>query len=113
MAGFDDSPWSSPEADLSPEQFCSVCLIDENTGKGPKKKELCKLPVRSKPGAAINKNAVHAASGAHGIQGVKGSSAESKRSAAKRLVSMYSAMGEQAPESVYRIAGMKMPMSKK
>jgi len=112
MTTFSSSPWSSPESSLSPEDFAKVCLIDANPPGKPKVKELCKLPVRSTPGGPVNKNAVHAATGAHGIQGVKGVSSDEKRSAAKKLVSLYNSMGETAPESTYRVAGMKRPAGK-
>src|SRR4030067_201092 len=57
---FTDTPWSSPESELDADAFCLVCLIDENEGGAKKIKSLCKLPIRSKPAAAINPNPAHA-----------------------------------------------------
>lgn len=112
MTTYTSSPWSSPESKLSPEDFAKVCLIDMNEPGKPKTKDKCKLPVRSTPGGPVNKNAVHAATGAHGLMGLKGVPAEMKRAAAKRLISLYGGMGETAPESTYRVAGMKRPAGK-
>jgi hypothetical protein len=55
---FTDEPWSSPEADLSPADFCKVCLVDTNDPGADKVKAKCKLPVRASPGAPINRNAL-------------------------------------------------------
>lgn len=111
MADFSNAPWSSPESNLSPDDFCAVSLIDLNPKGKEKVKGLCKLPVRSKPGGPVNINAVHACAGAHGIQGVD-APPDAKRAAARKLVGYYDDAGEQAPPAVYRMAGMKMPMSK-
>lgn len=108
---FTDSPWSTPESDLEAGAFCRVCLIDENEGR-EKVKGKCHLPIRKRPGAPINRNAVHAAAGGHGVSRVK-ASAGAKKKAARRIVSLYREMGEVAPEHVYRIAGMKRPAEKK
>jgi len=108
---FVDSPWSSPESTLDVGPFCAVCLIDENTGKD-KIKAKCYLPIRSRPGGPINKNAVHAAAGGRGITRLKGVSADAKRKAAKHLIRLYTEMGEVAPESIYRVAGQVRPKSK-
>lgn len=113
MTTFTKSPWSSPESDLSVEDFAKVCLIDMNPPGKTKTKGMLHLPVRSTPGGPVNVNALHAASGAHGIQGVKGVSPEKKRSAAKKLISLYRQAGEIAPEHVYRIAGERRPADKK
>jgi len=55
-------PWGSiSEANYrDAEHFCSACLIDMNPAGQPKKKSLCKLPVRE-PGGAYNRNALVAA----------------------------------------------------
>ena len=111
MTSFSNAPWSSPESDLSADDYCSVCLIDENAKGAPKVKDKCKLPVRSKPGAPVNLNAVHAAAGAHGVQGVS-APAEAKRHAAGTLLNYYDDAGEDAPDSLYRIAGKKPPAKK-
>jgi len=106
---FTDSAWSSPEADLTPEQFCAVCLLDENEAGQEKIKAKCKLPVRSTPGGPYNRNAIHAAVGGYGVTRVTGVSAEAKRKAANKLISLYAEMGETSPESIYRVAGKPRP----
>jgi hypothetical protein len=85
-----------------------VCLIDENPSGKEKVKGRCHLPIRSRPGGPVNKNAVHAAAGGHGVSRVKASAA-AKRKAARRIVRLYREMGETAPEHVYRMAGMRRP----
>jgi len=107
-----DEAWESPESQLSAEEFCQVTLIDENPKGQAKAKERCYLPVRARPGAAVNRNAVHAAAGGHGISRVQGVSAEARRKAARRLVRLYREMGEVAPEHVYRLAGERRPAEK-
>lgn len=109
---FTDAAWSSPESDLTPEQFCSVCLIDENPSGQKKVKGLCHLPIRSRPGAPINQNAVFAAAGGRGITRLKGVSAENKRKAANRIIRLYSELGRLAPEGIFRIAGKARPKEK-
>lgn len=104
---FTDEPWNSPESDLSPEEFCSVCLIDANAPGAEKLKSKCWLPVRKSRGAPINKNAVHAAAGGHGVTKVKGAPADKKRAAARKLVSLYREMSETPPASLLAVAGMK------
>ncbi len=108
---FTNAPWSSPESELSPQDFAKVCLIDMNaSGKEPVK-GMMHLPLKSTPNGPYNVNAIHAAAaalaGARG--GLKGVPAAEKAKAARRLISLYKEMSEQAPESMYRMAGMKMP----
>jgi len=58
MATFTDKPWdgaASKYADT--DAYCAACLIDENTGSGPKVQSKCHLPVKE-PGGAYNKNAI-------------------------------------------------------
>jgi hypothetical protein len=112
MASFTDEAWSSPESELDAAAFCAVSLIDDNPAGKDKIKANCSLPVRSRPDAAVNRNAVHAAAGGHGISRVQGISAEARRKAAKRLVALYRQMGEVAPEHVYRLAGERRPAEK-
>jgi len=102
---FVNTAWTSPEADLSADDYCAVCLIDENEGE-EKVKGLCKLPVRATPNGPYNVNAIYAAAGAHGILGVK-ASPDAKRKAAKKIVNLYGEMKEEAPEGVKRIAGAR------
>jgi len=109
---FSNKPWdgSASRWDTA-EAYCAACLIDLNQGDGPKVKALCYLPVKD-PGGGYNRNGIHAAAGGRGITRVQGVPAEAKRAAARKLVSLYREMGEVAPESVYRIAGMKRPAEK-
>lgn len=80
---FTDAPWSTPEADLTAEQYCSVCLVDMNEPGADKVKSMCKLPVRSSPGAPINRNALrNAASRMPQMTGVS----PEKKARAKRLM---------------------------
>lgn len=86
--------------------YCGSCLIDENPAGAEKTQDRCHLPIRE-PGGAINRNAVHAAAAAlaGGRGGVSGS-AESKRSAASKLVSIYRRdLKEDPPESLLRLSG--------
>ena len=109
MASFSDKPWDGSASRLgTAEAYCSACLIDVNP-KGQKKvKGLCHLPVKE-PGGGYNRNGVHAAAGGRGITRVKGVPAAVRKKAARALVRLYKQMGETAPESVYRIAGMVRP----
>lgn len=104
---FTDSSWSSPESDLSPEAFCSCCLIDNNPKGADKTKGNCYLPVRSRPGGPYNKNAIRAALGGHGIMRVKGVPAEKKRAAARSLVRLAAEADIDVGPSIRRLAGMK------
>ena len=108
---FSREPWESPESSLEAADYCAVCLIDTNESGAEKVKARCKLPLRKTPGGPYNVNAIHAAAGAHGILGVKGVSPDEKRKAARKLVSLYKEIDEQAPDSTYHMAGMKPPSS--
>ena len=101
---FTDAPWSSPKSDLEAADYCSVCLIDTNKPGSEKVKENCSLPIRSKPGAPYNKNAIRNAMSR--IFQLKGVSAEDKRKAARRLSSLAREAGiEIVSESFKRLAG--------
>jgi len=105
---FTDGAWESPESKLSAAEFCRVCLIDVNKSGEKKTKAKCFLPVRSRPGAPYNKNAIRAAMGGHGILRVKGVPAEVKRKAARRLVRLARAAGiEVTSQALLRLAGQK------
>lgn len=110
----DNSPWSDPSADLSPEDYEKVCLVDLND-KGQMNKAMMKLPLKKTPDSSYNRNAVHAAAGAlAGARGgVKGLSPDQKKAAARKLITIYKSMDELAPEAIYRIAGEKRPNEKK
>lgn len=109
MAFVSDKPWSefSP-ADYSPEQWRRACLVHIQPAKGadPASKDLHKLPVRE-PEGALNRNAIHAAAGAHGISAVQGISDEQRRMAAQELVRLYETdLKEEPPASLESLAGV-------
>jgi len=104
---FTDDPWDGPEAEasMSPEEFCTCCLIDTNPSGQDKIKANCKLPVRKTPGAPYNKNALRNA--AARIFQLTGVGAEDKRKAAAHLVRLMAEAGIDAGESVLRMAGKR------
>ncbi len=105
-----DTPWSQfSEADYTPEQWRRACLIDTGEGQVTVKSRY-KLPVRE-PGGALNRNAVHAAAGGHGVSAVTGVAAEVKRAAARKLVGLYKQLGEDPPEGLVRLAGTQASAS--
>ena len=106
MPTFTDASWSTPESNLTTQQFCSVCLVDTNPSGQDKIKALCKLPIRSTPGGPVNKAALRNAAGR--IFQMTGVSAEAKRKAARRLVSlMGQAKIEVASTALLRLAGRR------
>ena len=106
-----DKPWSNfSESDYTPEQWIKACLI--HMVDNPKAKSDGKLPVKE-PDGTINRNGVHAAAGAlAGARGGVQASPELKKAAAHKLISLYRELKEQAPDSVYRVAGEKPPAKK-
>lgn len=107
---FTNQSWNSPESNLDAEAYCEVCLIDLNE-KGEKKiKSKCKLPVRSRPGAPYNINAMRAAAQALvGARGGVDAPPEAKRQAARKLIRLFREAGVAPPQSLYRVAGMQPP----
>lgn len=105
---FTSAPWSEPSANLSADDYCSVCLIDENPAGRDKVKNLCKLPVRARPGAPANTNALRAVAGSLG--GSRGQEVkakpESKLKAARELVRLMRAADMEPSEPTLRRAGM-------
>jgi hypothetical protein len=100
---FTSSAWESPESGMDAGAFCACCLIDLNEGR-EKVKGNCKLPIRSTPGGPINLNAMAAAAAAlAGARGGVDAPAEKKRSAARRLKSLYREAGKEPPESLSRV----------
>lgn len=101
-----DKPWSQfTQGDYSDEQWIRACLLDRGPDAGTPKQRYS-IPVRE-PSGALNRNAVHAAAGAHGIGAVKGVSPEKKRAVARKLVSLYrNQLNEDPPDSLLRLAGM-------
>ena len=114
--GWVDTAWDGSAGQWdSAESYCAACLIDMNPSGQPKAKELCMLPYKE-PGGKVNVRGVLAAAGGRGITRVQAPSgvsaasfATAKRSAAKKLIGLYSRMGRTAPASCYRIAGMNPP----
>jgi hypothetical protein len=101
-----DAKWDGSASRFpSTEAYCRSCLIDENPPGATKTQDRCHLPIRE-PGGAINRNAVHAAAAAlAGGRGGVGGSAESKRSAASRLVGIYRRdLREEPPDSLVKMA---------
>jgi phage head maturation protease len=101
-----DKPWSQfTQADYTDQQWARACLIDTGEGEG---KQRYKLPVRE-PSGALNRNAVHAAAGGHGVMAVTGVAPEKKRAAARKLVSLYrNDLNEDPPEGLMTAAGMSV-----
>lgn len=123
LASFDESDWDAGavKSGLDVSDLRRVCLLDLNGypgQEGDPTKGLCKLPIRTSPGAAINKNALRAAGG-----GARGIAAVTKpdgvpqdwydgrlKAAANKIISLWkSAFDNPAPEAVYRIAGKERP----
>lgn len=105
---FSDKPWSNfSEADYTPEQWLRACLI--HMVDRPKVKADGKLPVRE-PDGMLNRNGIHSAAGAlAGARGGVSAPAEMRRKAARKLISLYREMKEQAPDSLYKLVGEKPP----
>lgn len=106
---FTDAAWSKPGAELDAAAYCAVCLIDLNPKGKAKIKKLCKLPVRSRPGAPYNKSALRSAAGAllGARDGVKGVPANVRRQAARRLVRLMREAKMSVGPTILRLAGMK------
>ena len=100
MPNFTDAPWEKPTG-LDTAEYCQVCLIDYNDGD--KIKARCKLPVRSTPGGAVNRNALRNAAGR--IFQMQGVPAEAKRKAARALVRLMRQAEIEVGDSVLRLAG--------
>jgi len=80
-----------------------VCLVDLNASGEEKVKDRCYLPVRSRPGGPINKNAVRNAMAR--LMGTK-IPAEAKRAAARKLVRLARRAGiEVTSDAMLRLAG--------
>lgn len=86
----------------SPEAFCQCCLIDLNSGRGEKSKNLCKLPLKYSPDGEYNLNAMAVAVGR--LLQVDAPTAIKKK-AAKKLLRLYREAGKEPPETLMRYAG--------
>lgn len=89
----------------TPESYCSSCLVDLNSGSGKKTKDACHLPVKE-PGGAYNRAALGAAAAA--LAGARGGGmsvpASAKKSAARKLVSLYNRFKLDVPPSLRNMA---------
>ena len=101
---FSSAPWSTPASDLSPEDYCKVCLIDLNPSGAKKLKGKCKLPVRKSPGAPYNKAALRNAAARLPQADAP---ADAKRKAARKLVRLMREAGMRPGEATLRMAGMR------
>lgn len=102
-----DKPWGDfSQSDYTPQQWKAACLVHMPAAAGQDEyaKDLCKLPVRE-PDGTLNRNAVHAAAGAHGIGAVQGISDGERTAAAKALVGLYREIGDPPPDSLLALAG--------
>jgi uncharacterized protein len=104
VASVSDKPWGDfSQADYSDEQWAKAALVDR--GSDVQGKQRYALPVRE-PDGTLNRNAVHAAAGSHGIAAVKGIDGAQRKSVARKLVSLYkSELKEDPPESLESLAG--------
>lgn len=99
-----NKPWEQfTEADFTVEQLRRSALIVRGDGST---KEQMSLPVRE-PDGTLNRNAVHAAAGGHGVSAVGNISEQERRSAAQKLVRLYrEELDETPPDSLLELAGM-------
>ena len=96
-----DTEWNFDAAKYTAEQLRRACLIVLDDGKT---KDDCKLPVRS-PDGTLNRNAVHAAAAAlAGGRGGVDAPMAAKVAAARKLVSLYGQLKEDAPQSLTQLA---------
>lgn len=98
-----DKPWGQFSAgDYTPEQYAAACLVVSGDRSV---KDNCHLPVRE-PDGTLNRNACHAA--AASLAGARGGvqiPPDAKRSAARKLVSLYRGqLKEDPPPSLSRMA---------
>jgi len=98
------APWDGDASRFTPQQWRDSCLVD--TGEGaPDAKSRYKLPVRE-PGGAYNRAALGAAAAA--LAGARGSGmnipASAKKSAARKLVTLYNRFKLDVPPMLQRMA---------
>ena len=100
------APWDGSASRWdTPESYCSSCLVDLNDGSGPKVKGNCHLPVKE-PRGAYNRAALGAAAAA--LAGARGGGmsipAAAKKSAARKLISLYNRFKLDVPPSLKNLA---------
>lgn len=110
VAAVSDKPWSGfGQGDYTDAQWYRACLV--HLQDPPRSKGDCKVPVRE-PDGTLNRNAVHAAAGGHGIAAVQGISPEQRKTAARALVGLYRGqLKEDPPASLLALAGMQASAS--
>lgn len=111
METVSNTPWGEfKESDYSLEQWRRACLISPPEQSDAKADY--KLPVRE-PSGTLNRAGCHSAAAAlAGARGGVNASVDQKRSAAKRLTSLYrNQLEEDPPESLLRLAGESVQMN--
>ncbi len=97
-------PWDGDASRFTPQQWRESCLVDTGDGD-PGAKSRYKLPVRE-PSGAYNRAALAAAAAA--LAGARGGSmsipASAKKSAARKLVSLYNRFKLDVPPSLRNMA---------
>jgi len=101
---FTNAAWSKPAGELDASEYCSVCLIDMNAKGAEKIKAKCKLPVRARPGAPYNKNALRNA--AARLPQTDAPASE-KRKAARKLVRLMREDDMTPGRMTLQLAGMR------
>lgn len=115
-ATYDRSAWNGNASQWkTAEAYCASCLIDTNTGGGPKTKDKCHLPYKKPGSSSININALRAmASGGRGLPALKGVPRSEIVKAANFMIRHWpSAFDKPAPANVYRLAGKTPPSGTK
>lgn len=104
MSSISNEPWGQfSQSDYDDAQWQSACILDRGAGSTPK--ERYALPVRE-PDGDLNRNGVHAAAARlAGAGGGVDAPATAKRSAAKKLMSLYREIGDPPPDSISKLAG--------
>lgn len=101
-----NAPWDG-DASRWPDaaSYCQSCLVDLNDGSGEKTKDQCHLPVKE-PSGAYNRAALGAAAAA--LAGARGGGmsipASAKKSAARKLISLYTRFKLDVPPSLKNLA---------
>jgi len=107
---FSNEAWDAGRASRgkSAAEYCAICLLDSNPSGAEKIKAKCNLPIRYTSGGPYIRQALRNAMGR--IFQTTGHSAEKKRAAARRLISLARQGGiAVGSASLYRLAGMKQP----
>lgn len=96
-----DAPWSQfASTDYNVQQWQRACVIDTETG-APESRDRYLLPVKE-PSGEINRAGVYTA--ASKLNDVPDITPEQRSTAARKLLSIYNEMGEEAPEHITALA---------